>query len=188
MKRPPGAGRSKDRLTPKQEMFCKEYLVDLNAAQAAIRAGYSKKTAYNNAYGILTKVAVQKRIQVLMNRRAERAELNSDFVLHRLMDECQADIGDIFTPEGALKSIHDWPEIFRIGLVQGLDVDQLKDKDGTVYGSVAKIKFDNRIKRLELLGRHLKLFVDKTEHSVDDGLKEILKMIKPSTGLPSEQS
>ncbi len=71
------------KLTDKQEMFCKEYIVDLNATQAAIRAGYSEKTA--GAIGIenLTKPMIQARLAELMKERSERVQIDADWVLRQ---------------------------------------------------------------------------------------------------------
>ncbi len=60
------------KLTPKQERFCREYVVDLNATQAAMRAGYSKKTAYSAGQRLLKNVEIQKRLSVLVKARQER--------------------------------------------------------------------------------------------------------------------
>lgn len=68
-------------LTPKQEMFCREYLVDLNASQAAIRAGYSQKTASRMGSENLSKPDIAKRIIELKTARNERVEINADYVL-----------------------------------------------------------------------------------------------------------
>lgn len=68
-------------LTPKQEMFCNEYLVDLNATQAAIRAGYSKKTAKDIGCENLAKPNLQERIGELMSERSKRVQLDGDYVL-----------------------------------------------------------------------------------------------------------
>ena len=72
------------KLTAKQEIFCREYIIDLNATQAAIRAGYSKKTANRIASENLSKLDIQKKIQELQQERAERTEITQDKVLKEL--------------------------------------------------------------------------------------------------------
>lgn len=69
------------KLTPKQKAFCEEYLIDLNATQAAIRAGYSEKTAKEQGCQHLTKLNIQTRIIELQSARSERTEITSDYVL-----------------------------------------------------------------------------------------------------------
>lgn len=71
----------KKKLTPKQEMFCREYLVDLNGAQAAIRAGYSASAAKEIAAENLTKPNVQEYIEELKEKRQESVEINAEWVL-----------------------------------------------------------------------------------------------------------
>jgi phage terminase small subunit len=71
-------------LTPKQQLFCDEYLIDLNATQAAIRAGYSAKTAYSIGERLLRNVEIQEVLQELKKERHERTKINADYVLQRL--------------------------------------------------------------------------------------------------------
>lgn len=72
-------------LTDKQEMFCREYLIDLNATQAAIRAGYSVKTANRIAAQNLSKLDIQNRIAELKAKRNEGMKIDADYVLFRLV-------------------------------------------------------------------------------------------------------
>lgn len=88
------------KLTDKQELFCREYLVELNATQAAIRAGYSQKTSEQLSYKLLQKTSVQNYIQELKQQRYERNKINADYVLKRLVEIDQMDIADILTPSG----------------------------------------------------------------------------------------
>lgn len=79
----------------RKEIFIKEYIIDLNATQAAIRAGYSEKTAKQQGQRLLTREDVQAAIQQAMNKRAERTEITSDMVLQRWWDIATADPNDI---------------------------------------------------------------------------------------------
>lgn len=119
-------------LTDKQKQFCKEYLVDLNATQAAIRAGYSEKTANRIGHENLTKLDVAKEIQRLMDKRSEKVKITAEDVLNDILDT-------------------------RDTLAQNM----LKSDSGEVDSAVANA----RLKANELLGKHLKLFTDKVEHS-----------------------
>lgn len=74
------------KLTPKQEMFCKEYLVDLNATQAAIRAGYSEKTAEVIGCENLRKPNIADYIQKAMDKRSEKVEISAEWVLKGIKD------------------------------------------------------------------------------------------------------
>lgn len=82
-------------LTAKQQHFVKEYLIDLNATQAAIRAGYSPKTAEQQASRLLSNVKVQAAIQKAMDKRAAKVEITADMVLRRWWDIATADPNDL---------------------------------------------------------------------------------------------
>lgn len=84
-----------DKLTVKQQMFVKEYLVDLNATQAAIRAGYSSRTANRTAAKWLSKAVIQEAIQKAMDKRATRIELSADMVLSELRDMVMVPLGKL---------------------------------------------------------------------------------------------
>lgn len=73
-------------LTPKQKVFCEEYLIDLNATQAAIRAGYSEKTAKQIATENLSKPVLQEYISELQEERSERTEITADYVLNTIKE------------------------------------------------------------------------------------------------------
>ncbi|MDR5616902.1 terminase small subunit [Arsenophonus sp.] len=139
-------------LTDKQEAFCREYLIDLNATQAAIRAGYSEKTARRIGSENVTKLDIQKRIQDLMEERKNRIEVNADYVLKRLVDIDQMDVLDILNESGDLKPIKAWPKVWRTSL-SGLDIAAIR-LEGT-EALLKKIKWPDKIKNLELLGKHI---------------------------------
>ncbi|EJD6367722.1 terminase small subunit [Providencia rettgeri] len=143
-------------LTDKQEMFCREYLVDLNATQAAIRAGYSGKTANAQAGRLLVNVSVQERIQELKSERGERLEVDADYVLKRLVEIDQMDVLDILHDDGGIKPIHEWPKVWRTSL-SGMDLAEMfesKDGERDLVGIMKKIKWPDKVKNLEMIGRH----------------------------------
>lgn len=76
-------------LTPKQQRFVEEYLIDLNATQSAIRAGYSEKTAEQLGYQLLQKTSVLKAIEEAKNQVSKRTELTVDMVVQGLLKEAQ---------------------------------------------------------------------------------------------------
>jgi len=82
-------------LTAKQKLFVQEYLKDLNATQAAIRAGYSERTANEQGSRLLTKVSVQEAIQEAMDERSARTKITSDMVLERWWDIATADPNEL---------------------------------------------------------------------------------------------
>lgn len=141
-------------LTAKQGRFVEEYLVDLNATQAAIRAGYSEKTAYSMGQRLLKHVEVAQLLAEAQAKRSERVQVDADWVLTRLAAEATADLADILDDAGAIKPVSDWPVIWRQGLVAGFDVQE-NEVDGVKMGQTVKVKLSDRIKRIELIGKHV---------------------------------
>ncbi|MCP4127329.1 MAG: terminase small subunit [Gammaproteobacteria bacterium] len=153
---------AKPKMTHKQALFAKEYLKDLNGTQAAIRAGYSKKTARSQAQRLLTKVAVTNAIQAGCKKRLDKVEVDTDWVLQRLVEEAEADVADLYQEGGGLKPPHEWPMAWRKGLVAGVDVHFERGDDGEA-GTTTKVRLSDRIKRIELIGKHVDVqaFQDK---------------------------
>lgn len=157
-------------LTDKQAAFVAEYLKDLNAAQAARAAGYSEKSAREQGYQQMQKPEIIDAIAVAMAERSERTRIDADWVLTRLAEEADADIADLYDEHNALKPVREWPLVFRKGLIAGIDVEELR-VDGAAVGSVRKIKLSDRIKRIELIGRHVGVgaFVERRELTGKNG-------------------
>lgn len=151
------------KLTDKQELFAREYIVDLNATQAAIRAGYSAKTAQMQSSRLLSNVMVKERIAGLKGERREEVGIDAAYVLRRLVEIDQMDVLDILLPNGELRPIKDWPKTWRTTL-SGIDVTEMA---GDVPGFLKKIKWPDKVKNLELLGKHIDVqaFKEKTEIS-----------------------
>ncbi|MEQ9887624.1 terminase small subunit [Pectobacterium zantedeschiae] len=143
-------------LKDKQEAFCREYLVDLNFTQAAIRAGYSEKYANREASRLWSKVDIQKRISELKAERNERTDITADYVLQRLAEIDQMDVLDILTDEGKLKPVSEWPKVWRTTL-SGLDISStIFNQDETTEETILKkIKWPDKVKNLELIGKHV---------------------------------
>jgi len=145
-----------------------EYLVDLNATQAAIRAGYSAKTAQEQSSRLLSNVIVEAAIAKAQAKRAEKTGINAEWVLTRLASEATADLADLYDANGAIKPIHDWPLIWRQGLVAGIKHQEIKDSEGNATGDyVVEVKLSDRIKRIELIGKHVDVqaFKDQVAHN-----------------------
>ena len=175
------------KLTPKQQRFVDEYLIDLNATEAAIRAGYSKKTARQVGSQNLAKLNIMAAVNEAKAKRAERTNINADWILNRLADEAEADLADLYDEvTGALKPVHQWPVIWRQGLIAGVDV--FEEFEGTgknriKIGETTRVKVSDRVRRLELIGKHIKVsaFEDRVQHDVSEGLAQLLQEIQPRT-------
>ena len=133
-------------LTPKQEMFVREYLIDLNATQAAIRAGYSVKNADKIGSELLGKTGVKAAVQAGMDARAEKAGVSAEYVLNgimKLIDRCEQAV-------------------------------PVLDNEGNPTGEW-RFESSSAMRGYELLGKHLKLFTDKVEIDVGGELAQRMK-------------
>jgi phage terminase small subunit len=150
-------------MNARQSAFVNEYLIDLNATQAAIRAGYSAKTAYSQGERLLKNAEVAAAVSAAQAERSQRTRINADWVLSRLGAEVEADLADLYREDGSVKPVHEWPLIWRQGLVAGVEVERLAEGIGTV----TKIKISDRIKRIDLIGKHIDVqaFKEKVEHT-----------------------
>ncbi|HBO5585589.1 TPA: terminase small subunit [Pseudomonas aeruginosa] len=149
-------------LTNKQRRFVEEYLVDLNATQAAIRAGYSERRASEIGSQSLRKPEVAAAIQEAMQARASRTEIDADYVLRRMVEIDQMDVLDILSDSMELKPVSQWPRVWRQYL-SGFDLAEMfegRGDDRAIVGVLKKIKWPDKVKNLELLGRHFGMFTD----------------------------
>lgn len=171
-------------MTEKQIRFCEEYLVDLNATQAAIRAGYSEKRASEQAYQLLQKTTVQNFIQQRKADRIERTEITQDFVLRELMDMASVNATDYarivekhatVNVEGAEIQLYDSegnPVMYRT--VEPVLTEELTEVQKKALAVIKKgrdgfeIKPYDKLKILELLGRHLGMWDKKTEADIEE--------------------
>jgi phage terminase small subunit len=160
------------KLTRKQKRFVEEYLVDLNATQAALRAGYSKKTAYIIGHENLNKPKIKEAIEAKMREREKKTEITQERVLRELAKIAFSDLTDFveFGPDG-------------------LTIKESSKVDGTVLSEVYmnqsrkgkshKVKLHDKLKALELLGRHLAMFTDKTQISGEGGGAIQIQFVRP---------
>lgn len=148
-------------MTPKQEAFVREYLIDLNATAAYRRAGYAAKgnAAEVGAHQLLRNPKVAAAVAAAQQQRSERTKVDADWVLTRLAEEADADMADLYDASGNLKPVHDWPKVWRTGLVAGIETVQERDgtdSDGNpVFVTVRKVKLADRTKIKELVGKHV---------------------------------
>jgi phage terminase small subunit len=174
-------------LTDRQRRFVVEYLIDLNATKAAVRARYSPATAPQHASRLLSNVKVATAIAKQGRARNARLQMTADQVLERLVEEIEADMADLFYPDGTLRPICDWPRVWRKGLISGLQISETVDASG-VRVTVAKIRFSDRSKRLDQIGRHIRVnaFRETTKHELSDPLAELIRQIQGKSIRPSE--
>jgi phage terminase small subunit len=141
---------SEKKLTAKQQRFVDEYLIDLNATQAAIRAGYSKKTAYVIGHENLRKPEIADAIKAKREKVAEKADLSVDWVLNRLRTVAER----CMQAEPVLDK-RGWPVL-------------VETPSGELVPAYT-FQAAPANRSLELLGKHLGMFPDKVEHTGKDG-------------------
>ena len=178
-------------LTPKQERFCEEYIRDLNSSAAYRRAGYNARgnAAEAAASRLLSDVKVAAVIATAMKARSKRTQVTADRVLKELARVAFLDIGNAFTSEGGLKPINEMDEDTRRA-VAGIEVNELRGENGDVIGTLKKIKIADKLRALELLGRHLGLFDDRLKLSsdVENPLSVLIRQVQGTTFKPVAKS
>ena len=178
------------RLTDKQRKFCDEYLIDLNATQAAIRAGYSEKTAYRTGADNLRKPQIEEYIAKRQKELSRSTEITQERVIrelaliafsntadyaHVVEKKMKAEVG------GALVDVLDEdgkPVMYRT--VEPVLTEELTEEQKRALAVIKKgregveVKSCDKVKALELLGKHLGMFTDKIEANINDSVKNEL--------------
>ncbi len=143
------------KLTDKQRRFVEEYLIDLNATQAAIRAGYSVKTAKEIAAQNLTKLNISNEISKAMAERSRRTGVTADRVIEELAKIGFVNISNVVDLNTG-KILTDTPKE-DLACIQSVKVKS------TEFGKDREVKFYDKKSALELLGKHLGIFTDKVD-------------------------
>ena len=167
-------------LTDKQSKFVKEYLVDLNATQAAIRAGYSKKTAQEIGSENLTKPIIQEEIQKEQQRHAEKTDITIEKVLNEYAKIGFSDLTEILNFEKGYMSLADFNKLTSSQRACFKKIEfktEYKMVDGDP-APVYNVKFELYDKQhaLDMIGKHLGMFVDKKEIDFKDTPKFIIEI------------
>lgn len=157
-------------MTKKQKRFVDEYLIDLNITQAAIRAGYSPKTAYSIGSENLKKPEIRACIEKAMAERSKRTGINQDRIIMELAKIGLLNPKDLVDFDKA--TVKEEAAEEDLAAIASVRVKRFPTKDGE--GIEREIKMHDKIKALELLGRHFGMFKDKVEVS---GLEEEKKKL-----------
>lgn len=166
-------------MTKKQKRFIEEYLIDLNATQAAIRAGYSPDTAKSIGSENLTKPDIQAHIARAMAERSKRTGVSADRVVMELAKIAFVNANDVIDADTATLKPDAAPE-------DTAAIQSVKVKTFGEDGLEREIKMADKLKALELLGKHLGMFKDKVELSgglemEQSKLDAILKQLRNGT-------
>jgi phage terminase small subunit len=175
------------KLTPKQRRFADEYLIDLNATQAAIRAGYSPKTAGQIGEENLKKPEIQKALQERMKARSERTGITQDRVLQEYARLAFFDPRKLFDESGNLKRVSELDEDVA-AIIAGMDVVEIGNAQ-VGEGLVRKLKLADKLGALNSVARHLGMFNDKlnvnhtfsglSDEELDDRIRQIEQAVCP---------
>ncbi|MDH6354527.1 phage terminase small subunit [Dysgonomonas sp. PH5-45] len=150
-------------LTPRQEVFCREYLIDFNATQAAVRAGYSSRSAKHLGSRLLKNANVQLCVQNLMDERNRRLQIDSDYVLRQAV------------------ALHE-------RCMQQVEPKTQRGKEVTDSQGNAVYEFDatNALKALELIGRHVNVAAFKEKIEMTGDTMNAHFLIAPMTGVKAQ--
>lgn len=152
---------TKRQLSEQRQRFVEEYLIDLNGTQAAIRAGYSVKTAQEQSSRLLSNVMVQEAISKAMAARSRRTGVNQDRVVLELAKLAFVKMTDVVDSNGRIKQDASADDLSCIESIK------YKESDNEFGGSVEReVKIGSKLKALELLGKHLGMWNDKLDVNI----------------------
>lgn len=152
-------------LTPRQERFVDEYLVDLNATQAAIRSGYSKSGAEVRGCELLRNSKVAKAIETAMEARSQRVKIDQDRVLAEVARIAFFDIRRLYKEDGSLKRPDELDDE-AAAVLSSVEINQLGPDDNGLI-QTKKVRIFDKLSALTLAMRHLGMLRDKVDHNVN---------------------
>lgn len=160
---PPKSVLDSLKLTPKQRLFVQEYLIDLNAKQASIRAGYSPANAEFQGHQLIKNPKVKQAIELAMYEREQRIKVTQDRVIQELAKIAFINPTDVVNSYDA--SLHNGATREDTAAISSIRVRRIPSKNG--MGIEREIKLNDKIRALDLLGKHLGLFNDKLNITAD---------------------
>jgi len=160
-----------DALNPKHRRFAEEYVVDFHGTKAAIRAGYSKRSARIQASQLLAKPNIQEAVQFLAQRVSAKLEFTQERVLREIARGCFSDLRKLYSPRGRRLKPHELDDD-TAAAVAGYEM-----KDG-----VLKVRFCSKTEALNMAGRYFKLFKEDLPTQPQGGMYVLLA---PATATPT---
>lgn len=160
-------------LTAMQEAYAQEWIkCPENQTQAAINAGFSPKTAAVKASVMMRDERIQKRIAELMEERNKRLRVSADYVLLRLVEIDQMDVIDILNDDMSIKPVSEWPKVWRQYLsgFELADMFEGRGDEKELIGILKKIKWPDKVKNLELIGKHVDVMAFKERLEVSGSI------------------
>lgn len=160
------------------ERFCVEYLIDFNGKRSAEAAGFTPGDAATvQASRLLTHDNIQARIKELHTGALTHIQATAEMVINELRRIAACDVGEAFEEDGTPKPIKQIPVDVR-RCISGFEVEEIFEgtgRDRTYVGKLRKVKFWDKNKGLELLGKHFKLFTEKFEGSMELSLERLIE-------------
>ncbi|EBU0375874.1 terminase small subunit [Salmonella enterica] len=178
-------------ITAMQEAYAQEYTkCPENQTQAAINAGFSPNTAAVKASVMMRDERIQKRIAELMEERNKRLRVSADYVLLRLVEIDQMDVIDILNDDMSIKPVSEWPKVWRQYLTgfELADMFEGRGDEKELVGILKKIKWPDKVKNLELIGKHVDVnaFKERLEVSgtvtIADRMAKARRRVKEQAG------
>lgn len=178
-------------LTAMQEAYAQEYTkCPENQTQAAINAGFSPNTAAVKASVMMRDERIQKRIAELMEERNKRLRVSADYVLLRLVEIDQMNVIDILNDDMSIKPVSEWPKVWRQYLTgfELADMFEGRGDEKELVGILKKIKWPDKVKNLELIGKHVDVnaFKERLEVSgtvtIADRMAKARRRVKEQAG------
>lgn len=178
-------------LTAMQEAYAQEYTkCPENQTQAAINAGFSPNTAAVKASVMMRDERIQKRIAELMEERNKRLRVSADYVLLRLVEIDQMDVIDILYDDMSIKPVSEWPKVWRQYLTgfELADMFEGRGDEKELVGILKKIKWPDKVKNIELIGKHVDVnaFKERLEVSgtvtIADRMAKARRRVKEQAG------
>jgi len=167
---------------PKYERFCQEYIIDLNGAQAAVRAGYSEATARVKANQLLTIVDIHNRVLELKQARGERTQITADRIIQEIAYIAFARVDDfvnVVEVESEEPNEDGEPKKTKYKLVEVNTTDGMQEDKVRAISSIKQgkdgieLKLHDKVKALELLGKHRGVFEADNKQKTDITVKRI---------------
>ena len=179
-------------LSPSMLLFAERYVATADKKKSAVEAGYSPRTAKARANQLLQDPRIKALVDKARKEAMDNAVLDATDVLNHLSKMLNADIGDILDELGHFKQIHEWPKIWR-QMLTAVDVQKLYGAESEVIGEVLKAKFTDRLKAIELLGKHVGVNAFKADEThihlhqgqINEALTEGRARVSAGRSLPS---
>lgn len=161
-----------------QDKFVLSYIKHLHENDACKKASEESGLSYNYCRQLLTFPHIIEKIDEAKRKRCEETRIDANTVLTRLSEMMEADVADIMMLDGSIKPIEQWPRIWR-QMLNAFDLAELwegRGPDKEQIGLLKKIRFIDRMKVIENVGKHISVgaFKEKVEHSVDSDVADIL--------------